>query len=118
MDAILIEQVLMNLLENAAYHGHCTLIRLSVNRQEDVAAFTVQDNGAGIPEDVLPDIFSPALRSRTCASDNRRNMGIGLSVCSSIVKAHGGAMSAANAEAGGAVFCFTLPMEENKEGDR
>ena len=118
MDAILIEQVLMNLLENAAYHGHCTLIRLSVYREEDVAAFTVQDNGAGIPEDVLPDIFSPALRSRTCASDNRRNMGIGLSVCRSIVKAHGGAMSAAHAEAGGAVFCFTLPMEENKEGDR
>ncbi len=118
MDAILIEQVLMNLLENAAYHGRCTAIRLSVDRQEDMAAFTVQDDGDGIQEDVLPDIFSPALHSRTHASDNRRNMGIGLSVCSSIVKAHGGAMSAANAAAGGAIFCFTLPMEYNEEGER
>jgi len=111
MDAILIEQVLMNLLENAAYHGHSTLIRLSADRQGAMAAFTVHDNGCGIPEEILPDIFSPALRSRTHAADNRRDMGIGLSVCSSIVKAHGGAMSAANADTGGAVFCFTLPLE-------
>ena len=112
MDAILIEQVLMNLLENAAYHGESTRIELSVERQGAAAVFTVCDNGTGIADGVLPDIFSPALRSRTHTSDNRRNMGIGLSVCSSIVKAHGGAMSAANRTAGGAVFCFTLPMEE------
>ena len=59
----------------------------------------------------MPNIFSPALRSKTHTSDNRRNMGIGLSVCSSIVKAHGGTMSATNAQGGGAIFCFTLPME-------
>ena len=111
MDAILIEQVLLNLLENAAYHGGSTRIELSVERQ-DAAVFTVHDNGAGIADDVLPDIFSPALRSRSHASDNRRNMGIGLSVCSSIVKAHGGTMSAANVPEGGAVFCFTLPVDE------
>ncbi len=111
MDAILIEQVLMNLLENAAYHGESTTIRLAADRQADDAVFTVQDNGSGIPEDVLPNIFSPALRSKTHTSDNRRNMGIGLSVCSSIVKAHGGTMSATNAQGGGAIFCFTLPME-------
>ena len=111
MDAILIEQVLLNLLENAAYHGGSTRIELSVERR-DAAVFTVRDNGAGIAEDVLPDIFSPALRSSSHASDNRRNMGIGLSVCSSIVKAHGGVMSAANAPEGGAVFRFTLPVDE------
>jgi two-component system sensor histidine kinase KdpD len=109
MDAILIEQVLLNLLENAACHGRCSQIELSVERQSAAAVFTVRDNGVGIAEEVLPSIFSPALRSRT--ADNRRNMGIGLSVCSSIVKAHGGAMSAANAPEGGAVFCFTLPIE-------
>ena len=116
MDAILIEQVLLNLLENAAYHGECTKIALSAARLEGqtaMAVFTVQDNGGGIAADILPNIFSPALRSKT--ADNRRNMGIGLSVCSSIVQAHGGTMSAENAQEGGAVFRFTLPTEEQEE---
>lgn len=117
MDAILIEQVLMNLLENAAYHGKSTEIRLAVERQGDAAVFTVRDNGCGIPEELLPRIFSPELRGGVNASDDRRNMGIGLSVCSSIVKAHGGLMSAANLPEGGAVFAFTLPVEEYEEGE-
>jgi len=111
MDATLIEQVLMNLLENAAYHGQCSGIRLSAEQQGDSAVFTVQDDGRGIAPDILPHIFSPSLHSRTPSTDNRRNMGIGLSVCQSIVKAHGGTMSAANSPEGGAVFCFTLPLE-------
>ena len=70
---------------------------------------------AGIPEEILPEIFSPALPSKLHAGDDRRNMGIGLSVCSSIVKAHGGSMSACNVREGGAMFRFTLPMEESEE---
>ena len=112
MDAILIEQVLMNLLENAACHGHCAHIRLFVELEGQMAVFTVQDDGQGIAPDVLPTIFTPHLRSQTHSTDARRNMGIGLSVCLSIVKAHGGVMSAANAPEGGAVFRFTLPVEE------
>jgi len=112
MDAILIEQVLMNLLENAACHGHCAHIRLFVELEGQMAVFTVQDDGQGISPDVLPTIFTPHLRSQTHSTDARRNMGIGLSVCLSIVKAHGGVMSAANAPEGGAVFRFTLPVEE------
>lgn len=115
MDAILIEQVLMNLLENAAAHGQSSAILLSAERQSAGAVFTVRDNGLGIPEEILPEIFSPALPSKLHAGDDRRNMGIGLSVCSSIVKAHGGSMSACNVREGGAMFRFTLPMEENGE---
>ena len=115
MDAILIEQVLMNLLENAAAHGQSSAILLSAERQSAGAVFTVRDNGLGIPEEILPDIFSPALPSKLHAGDDRRNMGIGLSVCSSIVKAHGGSMSACNVREGGAMFRFTLPMEESEE---
>lgn len=111
MDAILIEQVLMNLMENAAYHGHSTCIYLTAEQQGENAVFTVRDNGGGIPADMLPTIFTPAVHSGTHTSDNRRNMGIGLSVCRSIVTAHGGTMSAANADGGGAVFRFTLPMD-------
>ena len=115
MDAILIEQVLMNLLENAAAHGQSSAILLSAERQSAGAVFTVRDNGLGIPEEILPEIFSPALPGKLHAGDDRRNMGIGLSVCSSIVKAHGGSMSACNVREGGAMFRFTLPMEESEE---
>ena len=111
MDAILIEQVLMNLLENAAYHGNSTCIHLTADRHGDDAIFTVCDNGTGIASDLLPHIFSPTIHGQSHTSDNRRNMGIGLSVCRSIVKAHGGTMSAANAPDGGAMFCFSLPLE-------
>ena len=112
MDALMIEQVLMNLLENAAYHGHCSQVRISVEREENTANFSVWDNGGGIPPDILPHSFSPAQRSKTTTSDQRRNMGIGLSVCSSIVQAHDGTMSAANAPEGGALFRFMLPAEQ------
>ena len=115
MDAILVEQVLMNLLENAAYHGDSTRIRLSARRQGEDGVFTVLDDGRGVPEEVLPQIFTPALRGGSAASDGRRSMGIGLSVCRSIVRAHGGTMSAANDPGGGAAFCFTLPLEEAGE---
>lgn len=111
MDAILVEQVLMNLMENAAYHGHSTCIHLTAERQGKDAVFTVRDNGSGIAPELLPNIFSPTIHSQSHTSDKRRNMGIGLSVCRSIVKAHGGIMSAANAADGGAIFCFTLPLE-------
>ena len=113
MDAILVEQVLMNLLENASVHGGSTNIRLSVVRLPDAARFTVRDDGAGIKPELLPDIFSPSLAGKVYGSDDRRNMGIGLSVCSSIVQAHGGSMSAGNAHEGGAVFHFTLPMDQS-----
>ena len=115
MDAILIEQVLMNLLENAAAHGQSSAILLSAERQSAGAVFTVRDNGLGIPEEILPEIFSPALPSKLHAGDYRRKVGIGLCVCSSIVKAHGGSMSACNVREGGAMFRFTLPMEESEE---
>ena len=111
MDAILVEQVLMNLLENAAVHGGSTHIRLSVERLTAAARFTVWDNGAGVAPELLPGIFSPSLAGKIDRSDGRRNMGIGLSVCSSIVRAHGGDMSAENAREGGAVFRFTLPVD-------
>ena len=111
LDAILVAQVLLNLLENAAAHGGSTHIMLSVERLADAARFTVLDDGAGIAPELLPDIFSPSLAGKIYGSDGRRNMGIGLSVCSSIVRAHGGNMSAENVHTGGAVFHFTLPMD-------
>ena len=114
MDPILIAQVLSNLLENAMLHGGTTTaISLSVQKEGDFARFSVRDNGRGIPESALPTLFDGTMKhSETPTSDGKRNMGLGLSVCLAIVRAHGGAMEARNLETG-AEFSFRLPL--NKE---
>lgn len=114
MDAILIEQVLINLLENAVLHGKTqTEIRIMVTKTAEHAVFTVSDNGVGIAESAFAHLFDGDPSGGTAAeSDSKRNMGIGLSVCMSIVKAHGGIMTAENQPAGGACFCFSLPLQE------
>ena len=119
MDAILIEQVLINLMENAALHGGSTTrIELHLRREGDSALFEVADNGEGIAPDVLPLLFTGAVSSSADESaDGKRNMGIGLSVCMTIVQAHGGTMAAQNRALGGALFQFTLPLEENHYDD-
>ena len=114
MDPILIAQVLSNLLENAVLHGGTTTaISLSVQKEGDFARFSVRDNGRGIPESALPTLFDGTMKhSETPTSDGKRNMGLGLSVCLAIVRAHGGTMEAHNLETG-AEFSFRLPL--NKE---
>lgn len=114
MDIILIEQVLINLMENAVQHGKTTTkICLHLVQQEQTAVFTVSDNGQGIAPALLPHLFDGYLtRDQEEISDQRRNMGIGLSVCNSIVQAHGGRMHASNQRGGGALLQFTLPLEE------
>ncbi len=116
MDGILIEQVIVNLLENSALHGKtATQTRIVVANEPGRLIVAVEDNGEGIKENVLPVIFEGSLQSREGEEyDSGRNMGIGLSVCMSIVKAHKGDMRAENKPAGGASVSFWLPMEENK----
>ena len=106
MDSILIEQVLSNLLENAAIHAHgATHVRIRLSAIDNQAVFEDSDDGAGIPKKRLNSIFDSA-GSR--ASDCGRNMGIGLSVCRAIILAHGGDIWATS-ENGVTQFNFTLP---------
>lgn len=118
MDAVLIEQVTSNLLENAVYHGqHTTRICVSARRENGYVLISVLDNGVGIPKAKLNRLFSGGIGGEmNQSSDSHKHMGIGLSVCKSIIKAHGGQMSAYNDESGGACFCFTLPEKENEYG--
>ncbi len=112
-DAILIEQVLVNLMENAVIHGKITTeIRVDVTKRGSEVWFVVADNGVGIPVEMLETLFDGSMKhSETAKGDMKRNMGIGLSVCLTIVKAHGGTIQAKNTERG-AEFSFALPMEE------
>ena len=114
MDATLIEQVLINLMENVVLHAQtATEIVLRIRRQGELAEFAVEDNGAGIDPKVLPLLFEEMFpHAQELRGDGRRNLGIGLSVCMSIVRAHGGTMSAGNLPSGGARVAFTLPMGE------
>ena len=115
MDAILIRQVLSNLLENAAFHAEgAKNVRVTLRVEGDMAVFEVCDDGAGIPEARLKTLFDPSAASPGDSAHSRNNMGIGLSVCRTIVMAHGGALSAKNREGGGACFRFTLPMKEEE----
>lgn len=116
MDAILIEQVLGNLLENAVAHGQTTShIRLSVYVEGQDAVFSIQDDGKGISPEQLPNLFTGVSHSddnRTV--DGKRNMGLGLTVCKAIVQAHGGTILGRNLPQGGAEFAFRLPLTNTR----
>ena len=111
MDAVLIEQVIINLLINGAIHGKtATAARLSVETEGAFARFSVEDNGVGIPPEKLRNLFTDdAARLHLVQRDAVRTMGIGLSVCNTIIAAHGGEMKAENVPGGGARLSFTLP---------
>lgn len=114
MDAVLIEQVLINILGNAVDHAKgMTELTLQVTCEDNIAKFTINDNGCGIPADRMKDLFTGYLdRNMDTSDSSRSNMGIGLSVCATIVKAHGSEIHAENRKEGGASFWFTLEMEE------
>jgi len=113
MDAILIEQVLVNLLENAVQHAiGMTCLALKVFVLDGRAIFEVADDGCGIEKDRLERIFEGYYDSAEPISDvKKRNAGIGLSVCATIIRAHGGNIKAENAKGGGALFRFSLQTE-------
>jgi two-component system sensor histidine kinase KdpD len=114
MDAILIEQVLVNILENAMQHAKgMTLLKLRVFRQGKKAIFEIEDNGCGISPKRMETLFTGYdAQSHELADSQKRNAGIGLSVCATIIKAHGGSIKAENQKTGGAVFRFSLDTEE------
>ena len=114
VDAILIEQVLLNILENAVIHAKgMTWLSLRVFSLGKQVIFEIADDGCGIGADRLRHIFTGNYDTQEVTSDSRkRNVGIGLSICATIIKAHGGDISAENRKGGGALFRFTLSREE------
>lgn len=120
MDAILIEQVIINILENAVQHaGDFSRLSLRVFVLDGEAIFEISDNGCGIDKDCLEHIFTGYIgKEKDNADAQKRNAGIGLSVCATIIKAHGGTISAENAKNGGAVFRFALTTEEKQKDEQ
>lgn len=114
MDAVLIEQVIVNILENAVQHAiGMTQLTLKVFIVGNNAIFEIIDNGCGIEKDRLSHIFEGFFEKQDAPIDSQKSsMGIGLSVCASIIKAHNGSITAQNSKQGGCCFRFVLSMEE------
>lgn len=113
MDARLIMQVLMNLLTNAVkYTPQGSTITVSTDRQGDWVRVFVADEGPGVPEENREKIFDLFYTANTLQSDSRRGIGLGLSLCRTIISAHGGEITVSENHPRGAVFTFTLPVME------
>ena len=114
MDALLIEQVLLNLLQNAAQHASdATGAQVVAEREEKQLKISVLDDGCGMDREMLHrqtgkkgEIWEPA-------GDSARTSGIGLSVCAAIAAAHGGSLRLENRRSGGFCASILLPMEED-----
>ena len=113
MDSMLIQQVLTNLLENAVLHAKgMTCLTLRVFTLGQRAVFEVIDNGCGIPKERLKTLFTGTTLTQDTSSGGKHGMGIGLSVCAAIIKAHGGEIWANKRAGGGTEVGFRLEMED------
>jgi two-component system sensor histidine kinase KdpD len=110
VDALLLEQALVNLLENAArYTPTGSRIEVSARAAADRVELRVADNGPGLPPGSEARVFEKFFRGTAPAPDGRRGVGLGLAICQAIAQAHGGRIAAVNRPGGGAEFCITLP---------
>ncbi len=108
LDGILIEQVLINLLENAAKHTPPGIaVRLTAEEREGAVIVAVTDTGPGIPPGEESRIFEKFCRGTAAGLGGA---GLGLAICRGIVEAHGGRIWAENCNEKGAAFLFTLPL--------
>jgi len=114
MDAVLIERVFANLLENAAkYAGADAHIAIDARAAEGWLEVGVEDDGPGIPAGQEEAIFEKFARGQ--AESATPGVGLGLAICRAIVQAHQGRIRAEPGRARGARFVFTLPLGEPPE---
>ncbi len=116
MDAALIVQVLINLINNAVkYTPEDAAITIGAKAEGGMAALWVEDEGPGIPEEDRDRVFEMFYTGVKHSPDSRRGIGLGLALCRSIIQAHGGDIAAENVQPHGTRFRFTLPIAEVKE---
>jgi len=109
-DAVLLEQVFFNLVENAAkYTPLNSPIEVSAKAQSDAVLVEIADRGPGLGEGEEERIFDKFYRG--AARPAAAGTGLGLSICKGIVRAHGGKIWAENRPGGGTIFRFTLPLD-------
>jgi signal transduction histidine kinase len=116
MDAKRVQQVLMNLLGNAAKFTETGTLSLTAEISGDLVQIRVQDTGMGIPQDQVEKVFEPF---HQVDASNKRGIGgtgLGLAISREIIEAHGGSLTASSVEGEGSVFLLTLPIKNSGPG--
>ncbi len=113
MDARLISQVIINLVDNAIkYTPEGSFIRVSAEKKNKTIIISVADNGPGIPDELKQKVFDMFYTGSAKVADCRRSMGLGLTLCKSIISLHGGEITVKDNSPTGCVFSFTLMTSE------
>lgn len=113
VDARLIMQVIINIVDNAIkYTQKGSKIIITTQKKHGKAVVRIADDGPGIPDTMKPLVFDMFYSGAKNIADSRRSLGLGLSLCKSIVTAHGGDLEVSDNTPRGAVFTFSLPIEE------
>ena len=113
-DKVQVQQVALNLIRNGIEAMETTGRRemtIGVTRKDDFAFFSITDTGTGIAPEIAEKLFQPFVTSKA------NGMGVGLSICRTIIEAHGGRIAARPNSGGGTVFEFTLPFAETEAHD-
>lgn len=113
IDARLIVQVIVNIVDNAVkYTPPGSHILIEAGTRGDMVEVRIADDGPGIPDEIKPRVFDMFYSGANTVADSRRSLGLGLSLCRSIVSAHGGEITVEDNVPRGTVFTFTLPSGE------
>jgi two-component system sensor histidine kinase KdpD len=112
IDDVLMEQVFINLIENAVkYTPEGSGIEIAAYARESFVEVEVRDSGPGFNRGHEDRVFDNFFRGR---SDNIRGAGLGLAICRAIVEAHGGEIRAQNRAGGGAIIHFSIPVSDSE----
>ena len=113
MDARLIMQVIINIVDNAVkYTPVGSEIKITAAKKDGTIVVSIADNGAGIPDSSKQRVFEMFFTGDNKIADSRRSLGLGLPLCKSIIHAHGGEITLTDNSPHGCVFSFTLPSNE------
>lgn len=113
MDAKLIVQIVINIVDNAIkYTQPGSEINIRSEKAADKIVISISDNGPGISDEMKPHVFDMFYSGANKVVDSRRSLGLGLSLCKSIVTAHDGEITVSDNKPSGTVFRFTLPAKE------
>ncbi|HSS36781.1 MAG TPA: ATP-binding protein [Patescibacteria group bacterium] len=115
VDAVFLDQVITNLLENAAkYVPAGALVRVSATRHDDVIRLTVEDSGPGVPAEALPRLFEKFYRVQARTARSRPGTGVGLAVVRGLTEAMGGGVGARSSDLGGLAIDVDLPRAPDR----